>query len=73
MSSMTDDKALEELRSIHEELHRLREENEQAHQREQERQEREARYWAVQNSGGAGTDASRRAREATEGFYKRGS
>ena len=67
---MADDKTLAELRAIREEVHRLREENEQAHRDELERREREARYWAAQNSGGAGTDASRRAGEATEGFYK---
>ena len=57
---MTDEKILEELRALRAEVERLREEN--------TRIRRVAEYQASSSRGGAGTDASRRAHEATKDF-----
>lgn len=57
---MADDPTLEELRAIHDELHRLREENEEML--------RMKRSEAARYQDGDGSRLSRMAREATEGF-----
>ncbi|MGA5566611.1 hypothetical protein ACPCUV_36340 [Streptomyces platensis] len=62
---MADDKTLQELRAIHEEVHRLREEQAQARREEIERLQRIERN---QPGRGAGTMASESVREATKDF-----